>query len=79
MFTIYLALSKTILLDYIQKKLKNVEQTDTTPRDIHLLFEEKRESLNALLGDYGNNRFIEKLKCEYFSDEQNYCFPKDNS
>lgn len=67
------------ILDYIRKKLKNTEQTDTKPRDIYLLFEEKGAYLNALLGDYGNNRFIEKLKCEYFSDGQNYCFPKDNT
>lgn len=67
------------ILDYIRKKLKNTEQTDIKPGDIHLLFEEKGEYLNALLGDYGNIRFMEKLKCEYFSDGQNYCFPKDNS
>lgn len=52
------------ILDYIRKKLKNT--TDTKPRDIHLFFEEKGAYLNALLGDYDNIRFIEKLKCEYF-------------
>ena len=67
------------ILEYIREKLKNTEQADTKLRDILLLFEEKGAYLNALLGDYGNIRFIEKLKGEFFSDEQNYCFPKDNS
>jgi Transcriptional regulator len=65
------------ILDYIREKFKNTEQADINPRDILLLFEEKGTYLNALLGDYGNIRFIEKLKGEFFSDEQNYCFPKD--
>ncbi|MGN6710467.1 TetR/AcrR family transcriptional regulator [Anaerocolumna jejuensis] len=65
------------ILDYIREKMKNKEQADT--RDILLLFEEKGACLNALLGDYGNIRFIEKLKGEFFSDAQKYCFPKDNA
>ncbi|WFR55871.1 TetR/AcrR family transcriptional regulator [Anaerocolumna sp. AGMB13025] len=65
------------ILDYIREKMKNKEQADT--RDILLLFEEKGACLNALLGDYGNIRFSEKLKGEFFSDAQKYCFPKDNS
>ena len=65
------------VLDYIREKLKNKEQADS--RDIFLLFEEKRAYLNALLGDYGNIRFIEKLKGEFFSHGQKYCIPKDNS
>lgn len=65
------------ILDYIREKMKNKEQADTW--DILLLFEEKGACLNALLGDYGNIRFIEKLKGEFFSDTQRYCFPKDNA
>ncbi|GIO32147.1 MULTISPECIES: TetR/AcrR family transcriptional regulator [Paenibacillus] len=66
------------ILDFIREKLINTEQVDTKPRDLLLLFEEKGAYLNALLGDYGNIRFIEKLKGEFFSDEQKYCFPKDS-
>lgn len=67
------------ILDYIREKLKNAEQAEIKPQDLLLLFEEKGAYLNALLGNYGNIRFIEKLKNEFFSDEQNYCFPKDSS
>lgn len=52
--------------------MKSIEQADTW--DILLLFEEKGACLNALLGDYGNIRFIEKLKGEFFSDSQKYLF-----
>ncbi len=65
------------ILDYIQEKMKDKEQADT--RDILLLFEEKGTSLNALLGDCGNIRFMEKVKNEIFSGVQKYCFPKDNA
>ena len=66
-------------MDFIREKFKNTEFADTKPRDLLLLFEEKGEYLDALLGDYGNIRFIEKLKVEFFNDGQNYCFSKDNS
>jgi len=66
-------------LNFIREKLKNAEQADTKLRDILLLFEEKGAYLNALLGDYGNIRFIEKLKGEILSDGQKYCFPEDIS
>lgn len=65
------------ILDYIREKLKNKEQADA--RDILLLFEEKGAYLDALLGDYGNMRLIEKLKGEIFSDGQKFCIPKDSS
>jgi len=65
------------ILDYIREKLKNTE--DIKPQDILLLFEEKETYLNALLGDYGSIRFMEKLKGDFFSDGQNYCIPKDHS
>lgn len=65
------------ILDFIREKLKDTECAERKPRDLLLLFEEKGAYLDALLGDYGNIRFIEKLKAEYFNDVQNYCFPKD--
>ncbi|MFB9324484.1 TetR/AcrR family transcriptional regulator [Paenibacillus aurantiacus] len=67
------------ILDYIRGKLKHTEQGEIKPIELLLLFEEKGASLNALLGDYGNFRFIEKLKSEFFSEEQTYCFPQDHS
>lgn len=67
------------ILDYIREKLKNTEQAETKSHDLLLLFEEKGAYLNALLGDCGNIRFIEKLKNEFFSDEQKYCLPNDSS
>ncbi|MBE5988039.1 MAG: TetR/AcrR family transcriptional regulator [Paenibacillaceae bacterium] len=67
------------ILSFISEKLKNKESADTKPRDLLLLFEEKGTYLDALLGEYGNMRFIEKLKVEYFNDEQNDCIPRDNS
>ncbi|WP_169091299.1 TetR/AcrR family transcriptional regulator [Paenibacillus sp. PL91] len=67
------------ILDYIREKLKKTEQDETKPQDLLLLFEEKGAYLNALLGDYGSIRFIGKLKNEFFSHEQTFCFPKDSS
>ncbi|MBC1500514.1 TetR family transcriptional regulator [Listeria weihenstephanensis] len=67
------------ILDYIREKVTNTEQTDAKPKGILLLFEEKELYLNALLGDYGSIRFMEKLKREFFSDGLDYCVPKDNS
>lgn len=65
------------ILDYIHENAHNKEQTD--PQGILLLFEEKELYLHALLSDYGNIRFIEKLKREFFSDKLDYCIPKDSS
>jgi Transcriptional regulator len=67
------------IVGYIREKLKNTEQAEIKPQDLLLLFEEKGAYLNALLGDHGNIRFIEKLKNEFFSDEKNYCLPEDSS
>lgn len=67
------------ILDYIGEKLKDTDQAGIEPQDILILFEEKGAYLDALLGDYGNIRFIEKLKGAFFSGEQNYCLPKDSS
>ena len=67
------------ILSFIREKLKNTESADSKPRDLLLIFEKKGTYLDALLGEYGNMRFIEKLKLEYFNDELNDCFPRDNS
>jgi AcrR family transcriptional regulator len=74
-----LSIIENEILDYIREKLKNTEKIETNAQDLLLLFEEKGAYLNALLSDYGNIRFIEKLKDEFFSDEPKYCFPKDSS
>lgn len=68
------------VLDYFRSKLNNMEQVDIKPQDILLLFEEKEMHLNALLGNYGNIRFLEKLKGEFFAEEgPNYCLPENSS
>ncbi len=67
------------ILSFIRENLKNKENADTKLRDLLLLFEEKGTYLDAILGEYGNMRFIEKLKVEYFNDELNDCVPGDNS
>jgi len=53
------------VLEYIREKAK--EHTDDV-QGILALFEAKGEYLSALLCDYGNNRFIERLK-EVLPDE----------
>ncbi|MBA3927135.1 TetR/AcrR family transcriptional regulator [Listeria sp. W9-0585] len=67
------------ILDYIREKVKKTEQIDAKSKDILLLFEEKELYLTALLGDYGNIRFTDKLKNEFFSDGLDHCVPKDNA
>ncbi|MBC6309919.1 TetR family transcriptional regulator [Listeria sp. FSL L7-1582] len=67
------------ILDYIREKVKNTEQADAKSKDILLLFEEKELYLTALLGDYGNIHFTDKLKNEFFSDGLDHCVPKDSA
>lgn len=67
------------VLNYIQKILQSKKCT-TKPSDVQsivCLFEEKGKYLEALLGDYGSIRFLERLKKEIISDELNLNFEKD--
>jgi len=53
------------VLDYLEKnspKEKNTEITQAVIQRVVRLYEEKGTYLNALLGKYGNNRFLERLK-----------------
>ena len=57
---------ETDLLNYIKEELsKEEESSDTFQNMIHCFEEDSRLSaLNALFGDYGSTRFLERLKRE---------------
>ena len=65
------------LLTYI-KRVKKHSTKDSIPQDITNLFSEKGMYLNALLGDYGNIRFLERLKKEIPLNERDLNIP-DNT
>lgn len=69
------------LLNYIKEGLANNElSTHTVQSALHCL--ENREYLsilNALLGDYGSIRFLERLKREITLDRLGLNFPQNNS
>ena len=55
------------MLNYIEKDVldffrKKMQENHHEPKFIVTLYKEKETQLNALLGDYGNNRFMERLK-----------------
>lgn len=66
------------VLDYIKEELKNVKAIHNV-QNIVLLFEQKGVYLNALLSDYGNNRFVERLKQELPIDEMCLSFQTDSA
>lgn len=43
-------------------------QDINTPEDIYRLFEDKELYIRAVLGEYGNIRFLEQLKKKFFSN-----------
>lgn len=59
------------LLEYVEQDLlsyvrKSIESRNTnSPQHIFKLFEDKELSVKALLGEYGNIRFLEKIKSEF--------------
>ncbi len=76
-----LAFIENDLLNYIKEELANKELSANTIQNA-LLCLEKREHilvLNALLGDYGSIRFLERLKKEIPLDKLVLNFPKDDS
>ena len=75
-----LAYIENDVLSYIQKMSfdKNCMEQSSDVQILIRLFEEKGKYLEALLGDYGNNRFLERLKEEIFSGEMNLSFPREN-
>ncbi len=69
------------LLNYIKEELANKEVSMHTVKNaLHCL--DKREYLSilsALLGDYGSNRFLERLKREITLDRLEFNFPQNHS
>lgn len=57
------------LLSYMSTVLQNRKsfQDINTPEDIYRLFEDKELYIRAVLGEYGNIRFLEQLKKKFFS------------
>lgn len=58
------------LLSYMSTVLQNRKsfQDINTPEDIYRLFEDKELYIRAVLGEYGNIRFLEQLKKKFFSN-----------
>lgn len=76
-----LAYIENDVLNYIQKVFLQSKKCTIKPSDVQsivCLFEEKGKYLEALLGDYGSIRFLERLKKEILTDELNLNFAKDN-
>jgi AcrR family transcriptional regulator len=73
-----LAYIENDVLNYLKEELKNVKATPNV-QNIVLLFEQKGAYLNALLGDYGNIRFIERLKQELPIDKLCLNFPTEST
>jgi AcrR family transcriptional regulator len=75
-----LAYIENDVLYYLQNVFQSKKCT-TEPSDVQSivrLFEEKGKYLEALLGDYGSIRFLERLKNEIHTDNLNLNFAKDN-
>jgi len=51
---------------------------ERSTQDAVILLKEKDAYLHALLGEFGNNRFIERLKAEFISLLDNNGFPNSN-
>jgi AcrR family transcriptional regulator len=67
------------ILSYIKNTMQNGDMANQPIADkILFLFEKKGNCLNALLGDYGSIRFLERIKKEIFPYEQEQSFIKDN-
>jgi len=51
---------------------------ERSTQDAVILLKEKDAYLHALLGEFGNNRFIARLKAEFISLLDNNGFPNSN-
>ncbi|NQX47861.1 TetR/AcrR family transcriptional regulator [Paenibacillus tritici] len=63
----------------IREKLSRAEHNSPQPQELLQFFEENETALQALLGDYGNMRFAERLKSEFFAEGPQPCLPDDHS
>ena len=70
-----LAFVENDVLDYISQKDTRGEAEIT---DMVALYDEKGTYLNALLGDYGSNRFVERLKACVPLEVRNFPLSEDN-
>ena len=61
--------------DFLRQKAHEVHDV---VQNVISLYKEKGTYLNALLGDYGNNHFAEKLKTEFPLEVQELALPDDN-
>lgn len=66
------------LLDYMREHLKSGQNSNQTVQRVIQFFEEKGLYLNALLGDYGSIRFLERIKQEIPLDELDMELSADN-
>ena len=75
-----LAYIENDVLDYILQTVqdRDKERHDSYVKDVVKLFDEKGKYLNALLGDYGSNRFLELLKTRIPLESQELELHKDN-
>jgi hypothetical protein len=75
-----LAYIENDIVDYIEAKIQKLKiiTGEEYVRDVLLLFEEKGKYLEALLGDYGNIRFYERLKKDFSYVIEQY-LPKNDA
>jgi AcrR family transcriptional regulator len=71
------------LLDYLEKDVldfmhQRLQMGKGSVQEIITVFDEKGFYLNALFGDYGGNRFLEKLKANVPFQSHNLNISKDN-
>ena len=72
---------ETDLLNYIKKELAKEAKSENTVKNVLHCFEKESHiaALNALFGDYGSARFLERLKREIPVDKWALNFPKDSA
>lgn len=66
------------VLEYFQEILETTDRTELKPQDIAHFFDAKRTYLQALLGDYGSLRFLDKLKAKISTVWNSFNFSNDN-
>jgi len=71
---------ETDLLSYIKEELAKEAESENTVQNVLHCFEKERHisALNALFGDYGSARFLERLKREIPFDRWALNLPKDS-
>ena len=72
---------ETDMLNYIKGELKKEEESNDSVQDMLHCFEKESHisALNALFGDYGSSRFLERLKKEIPVDKWALNLPDDSA